>query len=223
MKVLHLSSERTWRGGEQQIAYLIAGLKARGVESIVALRKDSSFHEYCLKNDIKHVALGFKSEFDVATALKVKKFAELEKVDIVHLHTGKGHGIGVLASVLGMYVPLVLSKRTDFPIKNNWFSKYKFNYPGIKKILCVSGKIKEIIDRDLKDPSRSMTVYSGVDLNKFKFEKKFFFHGTISNNQERDIFSLNRNFFCSSDKGKVILLVSDGRSISYEFDVMRKL
>lgn len=176
MKILHLSSEKTWRGGEQQIAYLINGLKERGVESIVAARTHSSFHHYCQEKGIDHACFSFSSEFDLITAYKVKNFALKNKVDLVHLHTGKGHGIGVMASVLGMDVPLILSKRTDFPIKNNWFSKFKFNYPGIKKILCVSSKIKEIIDVDLEDSNKSVAVYSGIDLNKFKFEKKFFFH-----------------------------------------------
>jgi L-malate glycosyltransferase len=41
MKVLHLSSERTWRGGEQQIAYLMGVLKEKGVENVLAARAGS--------------------------------------------------------------------------------------------------------------------------------------------------------------------------------------
>ncbi len=179
MKVLHLSSEKTWRGGEQQIAYLIGELKKHGVDSVVALRKGSSFEDFCKKNQIPYVAYGFSNEFDLLTAYQVKQYAQSQKVDVVHLHTAKGHGIGVLAAVLGMKTPLVLSKRTDFPIRNNAFAKFKFNHPSIKKILCVSSKIKEIIDPDLKNPNKSLAVHSGVDLKKFKFEKKFFFHDLL--------------------------------------------
>lgn len=179
MKVLHLSSEKSWRGGEQQIAYLIGELKNHGVESLVALRKGSNFESFCQKEGIPYEAMSFSNEFDLGTALKVKTYAQKNQVDVVHLHTGKGHGIGVLASVLGMKIPLVLSKRTDFPIKPNVFSRFKFNYSGIKKILCVSKKIKEVIDVELKNTSISVPVYSGVDLHKFKFEKKHFFHDLL--------------------------------------------
>lgn len=179
LKVLHLSSEKSWRGGEQQIAYLIGELQKQGVKSFVALRKGSAFEEYCQKNNIPFTALNFSNEFDVGTALGIKKYAQASGIDLVHMHTAKGHGLGVLASVLGMKTPLVLSKRTDFPVKPNFFSRFKFNYPGIQKILCVSGKIKEIIDVELKVPSKSVAVYSGVDLNKFKFEKKHFFHDLL--------------------------------------------
>ena len=53
MKVLHLSSEKTWRGGEQQIAYLIEELDKQGIENFVACRKKSAFEKHCIKNNIK--------------------------------------------------------------------------------------------------------------------------------------------------------------------------
>ena len=181
MKVLHLSSEKTWRGGEQQIAYLIEELSLRGVESIVAVRRDSAFEKYCLENKIKYFPMDFKNEFDLFTAFSLKKLMLQERPDIVHMHTGKGHGIGVLASVLeGGKTPLVLSKRTDFPIKNTYFAKFKFNYIGIKKILCVSNRIKHNISKDLKNPERDTAVYSGVKLDKFHFREEKFFHKLLN-------------------------------------------
>lgn len=179
MKVLHLSSERTWRGGEQQIAYLIDELKSHGIDSVVALKKGSSFEDHCKKKGIPFEAMSFANEFDFSTALKIKAFAKKQKADIVHIHTAKGHGIGVWSAVFGMDLPIVLSKRTDFPIRDNAFAKFKFNHPAIKKILCVSDKIREIISPGLKDPSKAIAVHSGVDLNKFKFEKKHFFHDLL--------------------------------------------
>lgn len=180
MRILHLSSELTWRGGEQQIAYLIQGLSDRGIESVVAAKKDSSFEKFCQHKSITYMPASFRNEFDLVTAIKIKSFAEKNNVDLVHIHTAKAHGVAVLASIMGMKIPLVLSKRTDFKIKENFFSRFKFNYPKIKKILCVSKKIKEIIDQDLNDPNRSMTVYSGIDLSKFKFDKKYFFHDLLN-------------------------------------------
>ena len=52
LKVLHLSSEKTWRGGEQQIAYLIDELNAMGIENLVAARTDSAFEKYCTSKAI---------------------------------------------------------------------------------------------------------------------------------------------------------------------------
>lgn len=184
MRILHLSSEKTWRGGEQQIAYLIEELRLQNIESTVVVRADSAFEKHCQRSGIDFVRAGFRNELDIKTALFIKNTAEQKSIDLVHIHTAKSHGLAVLAAKLGLEAPMVLSKRTDHPIKSNWFSRYKFDFGQIRKILCVSKKIKDIIDRDLKDPSRSIAVYSGIDLTKFKFEKKNYFH---------DFFKLDRN------------------------------
>jgi len=47
VKVLHLSSEKTWRGGEQQIAYLIEELQRANTENIVAVKEGSEFERFC--------------------------------------------------------------------------------------------------------------------------------------------------------------------------------
>lgn len=166
MRVLHLSSERTWRGGEQQISYLMGVLKTHGVESLVAARKDSVFVSK-IKSQHRLVELPFASELDLYTAWKIRQLVIAEKIDIVHMHSGHGHTLGVLSHRLGHTAALVLSKRTDYPIKDNALSRWKFNYPGIKRILCVSDKIRQIISRDLADPAKAQTVYSGVDLKRF--------------------------------------------------------
>lgn len=162
MKVLHLSSERTWRGGEQQISYLIQYLNSKGVENLVAAKKDSE-----MARRMKCLELPFANELDLYTAWNIRELCKLHKVDILHMHSGHSHSLGVLSSLLGNPAKLVLSKRTDYPIKNNWFSRFKFNYQKIERILCVSQKIKNVVAKGLDDPSKAVTVYSGIDFNRF--------------------------------------------------------
>lgn len=38
MRVLHVSTAKTWRGGEQQLANLCQGLAVKGCQQMVALR-----------------------------------------------------------------------------------------------------------------------------------------------------------------------------------------
>lgn len=171
MKVLHLSSEKSWRGGEQQISYLMDELKnTHKIETLAAARADSEFATRMKQKNHKVIELPFKSELDLYTAYKVKELVKSEKVDIVHMHSGHSHTIGVLSKVLGHDAKLVLSKRTDYPVKDNMLSRWKFNHPSIKKILCVSGKIKEVLKPDIKEYSKVEVVYSGIDLEKFKIE-----------------------------------------------------
>ncbi|MCP4521296.1 MAG: glycosyltransferase family 4 protein [Cytophagales bacterium] len=168
MKVLHLSSERTWRGGEQQIAYLIEESIKQGVECFVACRKGSAFEEHCEKKGIPFFALGFRNELDFKTASRIKKICKEQQIDIVHMHSSHSHAMAVWSNLLGNNVKFVLSRRVDFPMKDNFLSRFKFNHSCISRIVCVSHKIEEVMRKDLKNPNVCVTVHSGIDIKRFE-------------------------------------------------------
>jgi L-malate glycosyltransferase len=167
MKVLHLSSEKGWRGGEQQIAYLISELTKAGVENIVAARKNSTFEKYCVQQNIPVSGVPFKSSVDIRTARAIKSLCSENDVSLVHMHSAKSHSLGVLSAVMGNSVPLILSRRVDFIPKDSWFTRWKYNHPSIRKVVCVSEKISSILKHYMKVPEKIVTVHSGVDLSKF--------------------------------------------------------
>ena len=82
------------------------------------------------------------------------------------------HTLGVFSNLMGNDATMVLSRRVDFPVKNNLFSIKKYNYAQIKKILCVSNKIKEIITPVIKHSKKIETVYSGIDIHQFSTNSK---------------------------------------------------
>ncbi|MBC5774119.1 glycosyltransferase family 4 protein [Pontibacter sp. KCTC 32443] len=167
MQILQLVSEKSWRGGEQQVAYLIEELQKAGVTSHVACRRNTPFEQYCIQQNIPHIALGFRNEFDLQTAFKIKQYCRQQNISLVHVHSGHSHAISVWANLLGNKIPIVLSRRVDNPVKSNRLSHYKYNYPGIARVLCVSDKIKEVVSRSLDNPQICTTVYSGIDLDRF--------------------------------------------------------
>ena len=183
--VLHLSSERTWRGGEQQIAYLIDELKLLGVIVHIAVKAGSEFEKYCKGKGMPCYSLPFRNSLDLRTALEIKKICRDLNPDLIHLHSSKSHGIGVLSAILGNKVPLVLSRRVDFVPKNTWLTRMKYNYPGIKRILCVSHKIRDIMKAYLREPEKAITIHSGVDLAKFNIP--------VPENTLRKEFNVDRN------------------------------
>lgn len=167
MRVLHLVSEKSWRGGEQQVAYLIEELQRQNIGCYVACRRNTPFETYCQKQQVPYLALPFANEFDVVTALQIKQYCQQQQIDVVHAHSGHSHAISVWAHLLGNKRPIVLSRRVDFPVKDNALSKLKYNYKGIRRIICVSDKIKEVVSRSLKHPELCVTVYSGIDMSRF--------------------------------------------------------
>lgn len=170
MKILHLSSEKTWRGGEQQMAYLITELQKSGVENYVACRKNSEFEKFCERSNIPFASFSFSNSFDLPTSWKIKNYSNRNSIDIIHMNSGKSHAIGVFTSFFGARADLVLSRRVDFPIKSGWFSKWKYNYPKIKKIIGVSEKICEIVGSSVQHPEKCMAIHSGIDITRMSPE-----------------------------------------------------
>jgi len=168
LKVLHLSSEKHLRGGERQIILLVKELNKRGVTSWISCRTGSSFSKYCRENNWLFTELPFRNSFDIKSIWRLNEFCQKQQIDIVHVHSGKSHSIAVLSAVIGNKAQLVLSRRVCYPIKENWFTKWKYNHSSIKKIISISKAVQTQVLKILKARYRSTIIYSGIDTTRFK-------------------------------------------------------
>ncbi|HEY9488377.1 MAG TPA: glycosyltransferase family 4 protein [Chryseosolibacter sp.] len=167
MRVLHMSSEKGWRGGEQQLGYLLQDLANKDVKSILAIRRGSALEHFCRERRIPYYTLKFSSSIDLLSAFEINKICRNEKIDLIHLHSSKAQGVGVLSTLYGNRVPMVLSRRVAFLPGSNVFSRWKYNQKQIRKILCVSERVRTIMLKFIYERSKCVTVYSGIDLKKF--------------------------------------------------------
>lgn len=167
MRVLHISSEETWRGGEQQMAYLIDELQKTGVEQFVVAKKKSAFEKYCINNNIEHITFNFSGNLNLQPPIWVKKFCKEKNIQLIHAHSAGGHAVAVIAGLIGNKLPIVLSRRVDFAPNKNPLSQFKYNYKKIGKIICVSDAVKQILLPSLKHPEKCVIIHDGVDLERF--------------------------------------------------------
>lgn len=172
LRVLHISTPASWRGGEQQMAYLAGELKEKDVKQWIACRTGSAVEAFAHKNGIATVAQPIKSGVDPAYARMLAKFCQREQPDVIHTHDAHAHTFAVMATVFWrINIPLVVSRRVDFPVKKSWLSRYKYNHKQVKRILCVSNTIRKITAKGVQRPERCVTVFSGVDPGRFTYKK----------------------------------------------------
>lgn len=170
MKILHLNSEKSWRGGEQQMAYLAVELKKRGLNPYLAFpAQNNRLIQFVKEHDFQFFSLPFGG-LQILASLKLLFWLRKNKIDLVHTHTAKAHTVAVWANILGANTPVIVSKRTDFKVK----SPYKFQHTCVKAILCVSNMIEKITRSGLTPDKRELvtTVHSGVDTHRFDSEKQ---------------------------------------------------
>lgn len=168
MRVLHIASERTWRGGEQQMAYLIEELQQLQVNSFVACRRHSAFETYCQQHNIPHISLSFAKPLLPLAARQLQQYISRHQIQLLHLHSSLAHTLGVLTHLLGARADLILSRRVAFSIGRNPLSVFKYNYSGIKRIICVAEEVSRQMAASIADGSKCIVVHDGIDIDTLR-------------------------------------------------------
>jgi len=171
ISVLHVATARTWRGGEQQLAYLTSELVKKKIRQYVLCTVDSPMEIYCQENGIPFFTSPKRSSVDISYAKKIKDICKSNAISLVHAHDSHAHTFSVIAALFGNKSNIIVSRRVDFEISPGPFSKYKYNHPSVKRILCVSEKIRQVIAGAVTDPTKLVTVHSGIDFSRFVNKK----------------------------------------------------
>jgi len=169
MRILHFSSAKTWRGGEQQIAYLYEELAKKAVAQWIFCVQNSALANYCIQKDIPHFTYQKRFAVNPLVAFQLRKLSEKLSLDLVHLHDAHSHTFGFISTFLGNRTPFILSRRVDFPVKDSWLSQQKYNHPSIKKILSVSHNVQRILAPAIIDKQKLQVAHSGIDTDRFQY------------------------------------------------------
>lgn len=145
MKILHLNLQKNWRGGEQQLGYLIKGLTALGQEQLLLCRKRTALEEYAICNEIPYVSIEYGLLQKPKAIHILHKLIFDKGISIVHCHESKGHGLVILTKIiLGLEAKIVLHRRVMFPISGLWSKKVKYASRYINKTICISHAVEGV-------------------------------------------------------------------------------
>jgi glycosyltransferase involved in cell wall biosynthesis len=137
--LFHIDAERGFRGGERQLLYLAAALRARGRRNVVYCRAGGELEAEAARQGFETRTLPFLNEWDPFSAWRLASDARREDA-VIHAHTGHAAGIGALAALRG--VPFVAHRRVDFPVGALARS---FKYGRAGRTVAVSGAIAGIL------------------------------------------------------------------------------
>ena len=166
MTVLHINTEPTWRGGERQMCLLIEGLRKRGVRCITAIKEGSFLDENRDLIASEVIPLPMRGELDLASAGKLARIIDKEKVDIIHSHTSHAHTLGFFAKILSKRRPIhLVTRRVDFdPYKKGSFKLGTFVKYRVMAdhYIAISERIRDVLRKVGVSEDHISLVYSGV-------------------------------------------------------------
>jgi len=156
LKILHISSAHTWRGGEQQIVNLVEGLSTMGakLKQKVFCAQNSALSVYCYEHTIPCTTAIKRGSLSIRFIKSLHSEIKQESYDLLHVHDSHAHTALVIAHQLaGLSTPIILHRRVDFPIAKSLLSSYKYKYRHIRKVICVSHAIEEVVRKSLNLPT----------------------------------------------------------------------
>lgn len=142
LRVVHVDTERGWRGGERQALWLAGGLVAAGHSSVVASRPGEPLFARAASRGLDTVACAPRFEADPLAAMRLRRLLQRVDADVVHAHTAHAAGLAALAA-LGTRTRLVIARRVDFRLRANAGTRWK--YARAAAVIAVSGAVAEIV------------------------------------------------------------------------------
>jgi len=171
MRVLHVSSPLSWRGGEQQVAYLAGALNGGTEKQWILTPEGSELYRRIPLPPEQKCKFRTNGFLNLNLAAEIARCSRKLSIDIVHTHDSHSHSAAVIAATFfGLDCPLVISRRVDFPVSTNPFSRWKYNHPAVRRIICVSDEIKRITAPAIRNKTVLQVIHSGIDLSRYEGE-----------------------------------------------------
>ncbi len=161
MTVLHVDTERGWRGGERQVLWLAQALDPSRHRSVIGARPGEALATRADACGIPVIPLRPAGEFDLLAAWRLRSAVRRNGVAVVHAHTAHAVAIAVLATI-GTAVRVVVTRRVDFPLGYTAASRWK--YDRADALIAISRAVAEVMVASGIARPRITVIPSGVDL-----------------------------------------------------------
>lgn len=161
MKVAHLDTGRTWRGGQGQVLLLLRELRTRGVEQLL-LAPDGPLRTRAEAEGFETIAWRTRGEIDLGGFLRARAALRAFAPDVAHAHSAHAHALGVAAARAARVPVAVVSRRVDFTVGGNPFSRLKYRM-DVDRYFCISRGVMQAMIASGVPESALALVPSGVD------------------------------------------------------------
>jgi glycosyltransferase involved in cell wall biosynthesis len=159
LRVLHLDSGASWRGGQRQVLLLALGLRDRGHEPFLIGSPGSPLVEKARAAGLAVAAIPMAADWDVRAARRIRARMRAWGVDLVHAHDARSHALAMIALLGRNEMPLVVTRRVPFPPRS-----VRLKYGArVSRFIAISGAVKEAMVAGGIDESRISIVHSGIE------------------------------------------------------------
>lgn len=154
--ILHLDTERGWRGGQNQVYLLHRGLVRAGWNSLLLCRAGQPLAQRCQAEGLPLRTVAAGPLFSLRAALAARAC----RPALLHAHASAAHGIALLAHCEP--APVVVTRRVDFALKRGFFARRKYG-PRVTRFAAISRAVAGVLQRGGVPAERITVINSGVE------------------------------------------------------------
>ena len=167
---LHIDTARTWRGGQNQVLLTVNGLRALGHRAALVAHPDGELRRRAAEG-LELIPIAPRTEMDLSAAWRLSRAVKRLAPDVIHAHDPHGVAMAALALSIagasstkrGSAPALVASRRVDFHLKGNSFSRWK--HRQVDCFIAASDAIRQMLVADGVPSDRAVTVHEGIDVD----------------------------------------------------------
>lgn len=166
---LHIDTARTWRGGQNQVLLTVNGLRAMGHRAALVAHPDGELLRRAAEG-LDLIPIAPRTEMDLTAGWRLSRVVRRLNPDIIHAHDAHGVALAALALSLGSASAkrgrapaVVVSRRVDFHLRGNSFSRWK--HRQVDCFIAASEAIRRMLVADGVPADRTITVHEGIDVD----------------------------------------------------------
>lgn len=167
MNILHIDTELSWRGGENQIKLLIENAQSPDWEWHLAAAPGSQAIER-MKTVARPLAVPMQGLAQLSAARKIAVYCRQNKIQLMDCQSSRAHQLGLMVKYLVPEIKLVVHRRVDFPPGRSWLNRLKYVNPRIDRYIAISGAIGKILEDYGVPKEQIRVVRSAVDPAAFQ-------------------------------------------------------
>jgi L-malate glycosyltransferase len=165
---LHIDTARTWRGGQNQVLLTVNGLRSIGHRAALVAHPDGELRRRAAEG-LELIPVASRTEMDLSAAWRLARVVKRLQPDVIHAHDAHGIAMASLALSLGSgsapggrAPALVASRRVDFHLRGNSFSRWK--HRQVDCFIAASNAIRAMLIADGVPADKAVTVHEGIDV-----------------------------------------------------------
>ncbi len=160
--ILHIDSESTWRGGENQLRLLLENAPQESWQWHLAAPPASEAIKR-LGASAKLVPTPMRGLRLISAARQLAFYVQRHRIELIDCQSSRAHNLGLLLKMLRPELKLLIHRRVDYPPGAGWLNQKKYLSPRVDRYVCISRAIGEVLLSYGVERDRLRIVPSAVD------------------------------------------------------------